>query len=556
MKLTRRRVGIFFLVLIIAVAGFFGIRSLIFSKIHSEIDETLRSLESSGLNGNYRSLSFNWRTNVIEMNQLLLRKISTDTACKHPEFLSIEKIRAEGFGLFPLIFSGVLSFDVLHLEELRLAIGQNFQLKRDSSSEAENDFTVSVGRTHIELADFTYTDSLNCNKIAGIKSDLTIDGLTLEFLVNKPFAYDVNSLSFDITELQLPEELYTFKIKQARMDFIQENLRVDSIQVIPDVGKVAFGRKRGFEIDRYDALIPFIEAHNLSFSGRDSAKVKAGLLELQFYLKVFRDKRQPFVKKRKLLPVAQLRDLPFMLLIDSLKVRKSYVQYEEFAEDASEPGNVYFDNLYASIYNIDNRSATGNTRLSARANLLGQGEINLFVNFPLEPEKRSRVTGSIVDFPMPEINAMLVPSTNIKVESGKMEELSFGFSFNEVRSNGELELKYEDLKLAILKDGEKKDGDPEKNNLKSFIMNTFIFRTNMDEDVPEDKRTGDIGFVRDNNRSIFNFWVKSLVSGIKSAYNLDKSEAKKSEKDIKNQERVARREAKKAKREEKKKDRG
>jgi hypothetical protein len=40
--------------------------------------------------------------------------------------------------------------------------------------------------------------------------------------------------------------------------------------------------------------------------------------------------------------------------------------------------------------------------------------------------------------------------------------------------------------------------------------------------VQDDKRKGNIGFDRDTKRSVFNYWWKSVLSGIKSAYNLDK----------------------------------
>ena len=556
MKLNRRRIFISALVLVLGLAAFFALRSFIFSRIHSEIDKRLHAVESSGIKSHYASLSFDWRRNVIEINQLLLEKDATDTASIYQEFISIGKIRAEGLNLFPLIFGDILSFDDLFLEELRIVMGQNFQLKTSSSSEQENDFTVRVARTHVALADFTYTDSLRSRKLSGIRSNLTIDGLALEFLADKPFAYQVNWLSLDLTEVQLPEELYTFRIKHARMDFAGKKFRADSIQVLPDAGKVEFGRKQGLEIDRYDALIPYIEMTGLSFSFIDSASVTAAQLDTQFYLKIFRDKRQPFVKKIKLLPVDQLRELPFSLLIDSLKIRKSYVQYEEYAEDASEAGKVHFDNLYASLYNIDNRSRSGSTRLSAQADLLGHGKTNLSVTFPLEKEKQARLAGSVVDFNIPEINTMLIPSTNIKVESGKMQKLTFGFSFNEIRSDGQIELAYEDLKLVIFKEDDGENADPEKDNLRTFMMNTFIFRTNMDEGLPEKKRTGSVSFERDIYRSIFNFWVKSLVSGIKSAYNLDKTEAKRSEKEMRDEQRQSNKEARRLKRAKKEKARG
>jgi hypothetical protein len=100
------------------------------------------------------------------------------------------------------------------------------------------------------------------------------------------------------------------------------------------------------------------------------------------------------------------------------------------------------------------------------------------------------------------------------------------------RSSGEVQLNYHDLKLISYRDDAKieelqkkkknKDYDElRKDNLKSFLINVVI-RKNMDEKLPEDKRTGEINFERNSSRSIFNYWWKSLYDGIKSAYNLDR----------------------------------
>jgi hypothetical protein len=556
MKFQKRRILLLILLPVIGIGAFFVIRSVIFSRINSAIKEKLQALESSGFNVHYDSLSVNWKTNVIEIHQLLLEKRSGDTSCLHPEFISAEEIRADGFRLFPIIFRNVLSFDNFYLEGLKVVMRENSQLTPERSSEREKAFTLNIDRSFIKSAEFIYTDSVNCKKITAIKSDLTIEGLMLELNADQSLQYNITNLSFNSTEISLPDALYTFTIQQTKMDFMNQILRLDSMRIIPNAGKIEFGRKKGFEIDRYEAIIPFVEAKNVAFSFRDSSRVTAGMAEIQFYLKVFRDKRQPFVKKKKLLPVEQLRDLPFNLTIDSLKIRKSYVKYEEFAEGTSEPGSVYFDNLYASIYNISSTSESGSTKMQARADLFGQGSVNLFVNFPLETGKRSAVSGSVANFRLTELNPMLTPTTNIKVESGEMERLSFNFSFNEIRSDGEIDLNYQDLKLAIFKEDDGNKKDREKDNLKTFIMNTFVFRTNMDEDVPEDKRTGTIGYTRDNNRSIFNFWLKSVVSGIKSAYNLNKAEAKKNEKEDKKEQRLSKRETRKLKRAAKRNERG
>jgi hypothetical protein len=136
---------------------------------------------------------------------------------------------------------------------------------------------------------------------------------------------------------------------------------------------------------------------------------------------------------------------------------------------------------------------------------------------------------------------MLEPQVKLRAESGRLNNLSFEFTYNDDASKGSLEMNYNDLKLMAFKDGEKVDkknrkkrkrnGDSgegeeltEKAGLKSFVLNTFIIRKNMDSNTAEEKRTGTIHFDRDKRRSIFNYWAKSMFSGIKSAYNLDKLE--------------------------------
>lgn len=541
------------LLIFLAAAALIWIRSYIFDNIGSSIDKRIQSLNLAGFNVRYDSISINWLRNSIEIDNLLLEKNAYDTTCLHPEFITIGKVKGDGVGLLKLVFQNVLSLENLYLNEPRIVMRQHSLLKLDSATQRENEFSLKVEHLHIRGAEFIYTDSIRCDVITALRSNLTLSELEMAFHPDQPFRYAIKEFTFDSTDIEMPAESYSLKILRAKMDFATNGFFADSIRVIPALGKLAFGRKYGYETDRYEATIPFLKARDLTFSIEDSTLVKATVAEIQFYLKVFRDKRLRFLKKKKLLPLAQLRDLPFDVQIDSFKIIKSYVQYEEYAEGANEPGMIFFDNLYGHLRNIDSRSRDGNTELHAEANLLGHGNLQVFVTFPHEMNKRSSLRGAIKDFRIPEINSMLTPTTQIKVESGNMKNLSFAFTFNSLRADGEIELNYEDLKLVTFKDDETATGDePAKDNLRTFIMNTFIFRKNMNEDVPQDKRTGTVMYLRDDERSIFNFWVKSLVSGIKSAYNLDKTEAKKTERELKKEERLSRREARRLKREQKK----
>ena len=544
-------------VIALLIAGLIWLRSYVFNRLDVSIEKRLTSLKLSGFNVHYDSLSVDWWDGVIKVDKLVLEKNAYDTTCIYPEFISVERVRTEGIGLLQLIFRSTLSVESIYLDQPNIVLRQNSLLELDSASEKENEFTLLADHVHIRSGNFTFTDSAACKLIAEVKSDLSVAGLTLDFHVGTPFKYSADILTLNASEIEMPQDFYTMKVAEINMNFVERALRIDSIRIIPVYSQVAFGRKHGFEIDRFEGLIPYFAASDFSFSFSDTAVVRSRSAEIQFYLKVFRDKRLRFVVVKKLLPVLQLRSLPFALHIDTLKVIKSYVQYEEIAEGTTEPGRVFFDNLYAEFRNVNNTSREGEMQLKATSNLLGHGSVNLFATFPLAERKRASVGGTIENFHLPELNPMLTPTTRLMVESGKMKKLSFNFTFNAARSDGKIEMNYENLKVISFKEEEKTKGDGlEKDNFKTFIMNAFVFRKNMDEDVPEEKRTGTIMYMRDDSRSVFNFWVKSVLSGIKSAYNMDKAEAKKSEREIKKEQRLSKREARKARRAEKKKERG
>jgi hypothetical protein len=99
-----------------------------------------------------------------------------------------------------------------------------------------------------------------------------------------------------------------------------------------------------------------------------------------------------------------------------------------------------------------------------------------------------------------------------------MKLLSFQFTYDDISSLGEVEMNYENLKILSLKEKENKTM---VDKLKSFLINTFIAK-NKNENTAEEKRKGTIEFTRDPMRSIFNYWWKSLFTGVKDCYGVGK----------------------------------
>jgi hypothetical protein len=530
--------GIYTAILVaICVTALVVVRSYVFNRVKETVQKKLEALNKTDFHIQYDTVYINWKKNLIVIDKLVIQKDVYDTTCLYPEFISIRQVRAEGFSLIQFLLKKTLTFESVHIQNPHIAIREHSSLLKDSAASIQNEMLFKVGQVHFTSAHFEFADSASCKLITGVKMDIKAVDVSLGLFKNKPLAIAAKRVRFDSTVINMPQDFYEYRINGANIDFAQGELHMDTLHIIPMLSKIEFGKKAGREIDRIEGVVPFIKLSGFTHTVNDTLSLKIKKANIQMFLKIFRDKRLTHLKKYKPLPVQQVLRIPFGLNIDTLSIIKSYVEYEEFPEHGEMQGKVFFDNLTGTVSNISNNLQGGNgaTILKARAALMGHGELKVHTVFPWQPGKKSVTNGSLTDFPIPKMNSMLESAANIKVESGDLNSLTFHFAYNDTRSDGEIELNYNDLKIISFKDEEKlkkqekkknrKNRDPEddrQDNLKTFIINAFLVRKNMDGRVPQEKRTGTVMFYRDTSRSIFNFWWKSLLSGIKSAYNLDK----------------------------------
>jgi hypothetical protein len=69
--------------------------------------------------------------------------------------------------------------------------------------------------------------------------------------------------------------------------------------------------------------------------------------------------------------------------------------------------------------------------------------------------------------------------------------------------------KYEDCKVDLLNKTKKKGG----NDLISFLANAFVIKSN--NPANGDLREAKMAYTRDKNKSMINFWWKTILSGLK-----------------------------------------
>lgn len=516
-------------------------RSFILSKIKGKLENQLQALHDSGYDVKYDSITIDWEKNIVAVYRLSIKRDLDSAFCKSPNFISAKRITAQGFKLMPLLFKKHLSFNTIELDSPNIVLHQNFFEKSTSAKKERREFTIKIDRLKLPDINFAYYDSVTCKPRTTISTNAVIEDFILAFYKDRPPFYNITSLQADSTNIGLPDNLYTIRVKQTKLNLSLGIFDLDTLKIIPHLTKLAFGRKSGYETDRIEGVIPYINLYGLSLYKEDSIALQAKKMTTQIFLKVFRDKRLPFKSIVKPLPIALISNLPFGLNIDSLILNKSYIEYEEFAVDADSAGRVFFTNTYATLNNINNNNLPRHDAIQmiAQASLMGQGDLSVKAVLPWDG-KDTKVTGSLRNMDMKKLNLMLEPQAKIRAESGHLDNLAFNFSYDNEKSDGELELNYKDLKLVTFmsaeKAGRKNDrirkrkgqseeetgGDKKQiSSVKTLVLNAIV-RKNMDGSLPEEKNHGTIHFERDKTKSIFNYWFKSLLSGVKSAYKIDK----------------------------------
>lgn len=503
---------------------FFAGREFIELKVNGAFHDGLKELQAQGIQITYDSIDINlWRGSISAKK--LQVKIGTDTALLAVKG-SAEELIIKGVQMMPLLLNRSLSIESINLYTPEFVYSKENKwagLKKSSNMSNKRLTHISVAHIQIENASVLFNDSIPGDTI--LNSKMTITGSNL--VVDKEqdsLVVRHGDITITSAYLKATKTLYGFEAQKLHFSLDRHFLQLDSAKVIPLFERDHFMRKSGEQTSRIEALISRLTIEDF-YLFHDSSKLHlyTGNSELNFKIRVYRDKRYPFLKKSIAeMPIEFLQKLPIHLKADTLKVKDSYVWYEEFPEKGESIGYVYFDHLNATIshlHNIPSNKKSENTHMKTTALFMGKGELDASFLFPADTMQPYETTGTLKHFPLSKVNSILEPSFQTRIESGVMSDFRFNFVYNKVRSDGSVELNYDDLKIISMK----KDKDNHKivSKFKTAVINLFVLKRNSEETERGDKKKGTILYYRDPHRAIFHFWWKSLFSGLVTAYKLD-----------------------------------
>ena len=356
---------------------------------------------------------------------------------------------------------------------------------------------------------------------------------------NKPSAGFLHSTDFSFkiqnTKRQDTKKFYQFVIGSSEYSSINNRFTVRDIRLIPNFNKEKFNQQNGYQSDYFkgklDSIV--ISQPNIQrwFKKGELAGKYMSINGLD--IDIYRDKRIQFDEKRRPEMLQDMiKNLPYPIQIDSLRLIDASIRYTEQPVLGDKVGKIGFSNLQVVLKPFTNMIASGSKipdfKLDGTATIMDSCQMKVSMNFLMNhPDNAFTASGSLSQFNMRILNPVLEPLSLVSIRSGHVDQFSFNLTADNTHATGHLLFGYNDLRISVL---ELKDGNTKEVKFASFIANSLLLRSKN----PRGKELlpDEISFQRDQKRSVLNYCWKSIFSGIRNTLGIkekSESEAKESE---------------------------
>ncbi|WP_020401685.1 hypothetical protein [Gracilimonas tropica] len=357
---------------------------------------------------------------------------------------------------------------------------------------------------------------------------LSIDDISLEAtevnlqqLLSQSKILFLDGLSVKGSGIKWPlyDTFYEMNIGDFSFDKAAQSAQISNLNFTPTLPKYKFSQEHGHQLDRIQLEIPEIELLGFDLDSLINNRFDVDTLQLKnAWMEVFRNKQIPRPEEESVKPLfyelASATD--FSLGIETILVSNSDIIYEEHKPPSDSTGSISFNELSATLTDFKTmqhpKFNEAVFRWDVETLFMNSSPLSVQVEYPLyDMTNTHTVKAQLESIDPKEVSGMLRNVGFIELKDGFVEGMETEMTLNSDSATGEVLIEYRDLKVKFLN-----DENPEKNGLKqrvkTFVANTFAIKSN---NTGEDAETGQIDFEREKNKSIFAYWWKSLLSGMK-----------------------------------------
>lgn len=463
----------------------------------------------------YKDIDVSLFKSVIKIHHavILPRSRIKDTLNKEGIYGHVPIIVIEKFKLLPFLFNDRLKAKSITFDKPNAIL----YLRKDQpdinkSVVAPFEKIITVNDVFLNHGDFKFMDVKDSTTILSVRNiNFNVDGIVItDKTLKEKIPLKFTEYTFRCDSIYYhPNEFY--RIKTQKVLSTKTALRIDKFEMLPNYSRHQFVSKIKAEKDLYTLLCDSVKVSNLDWGfNKEDLFVHCNSVNLhQASANIYRSKEPPDDLRKKHLYNKLLRDLDFDLRVDTLKIHRSVLEYEEEKSAEFGAGKLSFTNFNLTATSICSgfkKASLPDLKIKIDCRFMNDSPFH--INWKLNVMDKSdgfNINGVLANFDAEKIIPFSKPYMNITTK-GTIDEVRFNFSGNDSRNTGDFKVKYDDLKFTVYK----KDDRKKKNKLMTFLTRIFVKK-----DTKDRLKDAQIEVERIPEKSFYNFFWRSVEQGLK-----------------------------------------
>jgi len=291
----------------------------------------------------------------------------------------------------------------------------------------------------------------------------------------------------------------------------EAHLELGKIEIVPKENQRLLFKKYPWQKDyttfKCDKII--LNRIDLQAFLEDTAVIVQNIYLQRPYVSRYRNKNLPLNHRvEKLMPTKLIAAMKIPMHFDTVHIKEASIDVHEISAITKREGLVSLRNVEGWIKNITSRPVQGDALslgVSGRLIDFDISKLNYAESYQ-DSLAGFRMNYTISSMQLPALTKVTDPLSAFSVKSGYADTLFARLSGNKYAAFGEMNFYYHNLRIRFLN-----KEDPLKKKfslrLKTFAANNLIIQSN-------NKNQSVIFFYRNKEKFIFNYWIKTLLSGL------------------------------------------
>ncbi|WP_157593646.1 hypothetical protein [Pontibacter actiniarum] len=456
--------------------------------------------------------------------------------------LRAHAIQLQGVNLLGTLFGSNVDVEQLRLQDPKLLMTL---MRKDTTEERKplhetvKGFMqqLHIGKIAVDNANLRYRESPQTEGFLFSlkKFNLTVDDIKLDSQAYyaPDRAYYAKQMVLEASKAMyfLPGGKYRFMVDTLLVDANKQELLAKQLVLDPlfPLSEVGTAKGKPTSSHKFKAKLLRVEGIDVNAHALHNSYIAQRVLLEEPRLEVFEVQQKTLEKSKKPLPHDLAQRVKEAFLLDTVAIRSGYIRYAEKVPEAQTPGHITFASLNATFSNLTNMpeqtSIQNPTVLEASTRVMGKAQLHVTFRLPLlHKNGYHTLRGSFGETNPEMLNAILVPTSFVRVESGYISSGEFSAELTNDSANGKMTVIYSNLDVEMLT-----KGAGGKQGLGKEVISEVADWVAIKDSNPmngEAPRVGNITVTRNPHSSMFSYWKDCLASGFLSSMGL-KSKARK-----------------------------